>query len=144
MTYFSRLDTWFSKWCFKIYDYTLVVSEAVKRKYPETGKVIVLYNGLDLEYFKRDNLARLKFRNGLNFNEDDIVFGLAASICPRKGQLQLIEAFSTVSTINTKTKLLIIGNFGDDDAGYNEGVKRAIKACSNVIYLGFTENMVDF
>jgi len=144
MRYFSKLEHFLSKWCLKLYDCTLVVSEAVKRKYLENKKIVLLYNGLDINLFRPDELVRENFRNRLGINESCVVFGIAAYICPGKGQLPLIKAFAEATLIYPNIKLLIAGDYALDDIAYNDAVKKAISVNRNIVYLGFTDKIIDF
>ena len=144
MKYFSAFEHYLCIWCSALYNCTLVVSEAVKRKYTGSKKVLVLYNGLDTNLFKPYPDKRKAFRIKLGIKEDDIVLGIAANICPGKGQLSLIEAFQGASAYGPSLKLLIAGNYALDDTAYNSKVKDAIVLNKNIIFLGFVDDVIDF
>ena len=144
LSYYSRLDNWFSKICVLVYDRTLVVSKAVKEKYNKNDKVIVLYNGLDTTQFKNDAEAGIKFRNTHGIKKDTLVIGMAAVIVPRKGQLELLEAFKSLSSQNNNTRLLLAGRYGEDDPGYTAKVKAAIEADKKILHIGYVDDMVSF
>ena len=144
MKYFSAFEHYLCIWCSALYNCTLVVSEAVKRKYTGSKKVLVLYNGLDTNLFKPYPDKRKAFRIKLGIKEDDIVLGIAANICPGKGQLSLIEAFQGASAYGPSLKLLIAGNYALDDTAYNSKVRDAIVLNKNIIFLGFVDDVIDF
>jgi glycosyltransferase involved in cell wall biosynthesis len=144
MKYFSKLDHLLSKWCVRFYDRTLTVSSAVKEKYSANSKIVVLYNGLDMNIFKPNEQLRNSFRTKLNIDVSTKVFGIAASICPGKGQLPLIEALNKLSQLYPNTILLVAGSFADDDQYYNEQMRVAMASNPKIIHLGFVENMLAF
>lgn len=144
LKYFSKLDTLHSQSCAKLYDYTIVVSEAVKRKYNGNSKAIVLYNGLDLNIFKPDAASRNAFRSKQHLSDDTIVIGIAAVISPDKGQLSLIQVFNKLSEKFPHIKLILAGGFAADTPAYSQEVQAAANSSANVIYLGYADNMSEF
>lgn len=144
LKYFSKLDNVFSALCVRLYNKTFTVSEAVKAKYGSLKSVVVLYNGLDLELFRPDDTARKWFRNANNVSENEIVLAIAATISPRKGQLQLIEVFKNVSTDFQNTRLLIAGGLSDDSPEYNQQVLKQIADNPKVSYIGHVNEMIKF
>ena len=143
LQYFSKLDNIFSSLCSSLFDITLTVSEAVKRKYGIKKGVHVLYNGLDVNVFRSDQLLRNAFRSKINL-ENNLILGIAATFSPRKGQLELIKVFEKIGIHSKKITLLLAGGLGNDDIAYNNEVKEAIKGTSNIKYIGYINNMVEF
>ena len=144
LRYYSKTDKVFSAICASIYNKTIVVSEAVKKKYGNRKSVVVLHNGLNLNLFKANEEFRANFRNKNIFSRDDIVCSIAATISPRKGQLQLIEVFKQLLKESGNVKLVIAGGFGTDNPEYNNAVIEAIKGSKNIFYLGHVKNMIEF
>ncbi len=144
LNYYSKIDAVSSKLCVRLYDITLVVSEAVKRKYKPNRKIKVLYNGLDIQKFKPNPIARAEFRGKNALDEHMVVVGIAASITPDKGQQTLIKAFSELSGTYKNTRLLLAGGYAADTPLYNEAVRVAVKNNSSVTYLGYVDNMIEF
>jgi glycosyltransferase involved in cell wall biosynthesis len=144
MKYFSALENRLAAVCVRLYNSTLVVSKAVQKKYPDAKKTLVLYNGLDTDVFKLNADARHSFRNKLNLNNDSMVLGIAASICPGKGQLQLLQVFNEICATYSNIILIIAGTYARDDVKYNNSVRAAISANSKVIYLGYADDVAEF
>ncbi|HEX8279640.1 MAG TPA: glycosyltransferase family 4 protein [Segetibacter sp.] len=142
LQYFSKIDILCSKACVRLYDKTLVVSEAVKRKYRDRKSVFVLYNGLDLNLYKQNNQDRIAFRRQYNFPDESLILTIAATISPRKGQLQLIKVFKEILTKRSNINLVVAGVYGPDDEKYNVAVENAIKGDSSIFYLGHVTDMV--
>ena len=144
MKYFSSLDLFLAKCCVKLYNCTLAVSAAAAKKYQANNKVKVLYNGLDKDIFKHDDLKRREFRYQYNIGESARVLGIAASICPGKGVLPLIEVFNRLAPKFPDVLLFIAGKYADDDQVYNDNVKVAIANNLQIIHPGFVQDMLAF
>jgi glycosyltransferase involved in cell wall biosynthesis len=145
LRYFSPLDHKLSALCVNAFDLTLVVSEAVKKKYgSHATKVEVLYNGLNLNEFKNDASLRNAFRQSHKIDEQAIVIGLAGTIEPRKGQLMLINAFINVNQEFPGGQLLLAGPPSADEPVYVDDVLKSIENIPSIIYLGKISNMVSF
>jgi len=142
LQYFSKIDILFSKICAILYSKTFVVSKAVKKKYGNKKSVVVLYNGLDLEVYKANDTEKDAFRKENKFLNDQLIISIAATISPRKGQLQLIKVFKLLTSSYTNINLVIAGSFGHDDDYYNTEVKNAIKDNQNIFYFGHVANMI--
>lgn len=143
LKYYFFLDNFLSEQCAKAYDITFAVSEAVKRKYKHADKVAVLYNGLDLEIFKPDEQAGKNFKTNLKLSDSSIVIGCAGVMSKRKGQLDLVAAFSRLKQQYGNVNLLLAGRFDNDELEYNEQVRAALKT-GGVIYAGQVDDMVGF
>jgi glycosyltransferase involved in cell wall biosynthesis len=143
LKYFSWLDHKLSIYCVKVYDLTLTVSDAVKRKYDSNSKIITLYNGLNLNEFKADSIVRKKFRDNLEIKEGIVIIGLAGTIEPRKGQLELIDVFLKLHEIHQHSFLLLAGSKSDDHPKYVNAVINAAEGDS-IRYLGRIEDMSAF
>lgn len=143
LTYYSKLDFYLSSLCSKLYDYTLTVSDAVKNKYKASAKVVTLYNGLDTDIFRPDTSKRMAYRSHLGFAQDNLIFTIAATIAPRKGQLSLVTVFTELITAYPNIKLLIAGGKADDFPNYsNEVLTLVNKHSTNIIYLGKVTDMI--
>ncbi len=76
----------------------IVISEFMAKKFAERGvkpeHMRVLYNPLNLDYYKPDSDLRQKIRKSLGYAEDDIVLGFLGALHPDKGMLQLADALN--------------------------------------------------
>ncbi|WP_428330047.1 glycosyltransferase family 4 protein [Mucilaginibacter sp.] len=145
LKYFSSLDHKISSLCVKAYDLTLAVSNAVKKKYQtQNTKVVVLYNGLNLNEFKKDDILRENFRNNLAVSGQTIVIGLAGTIEPRKGQLALIKAFEAINREFTDCRLLLAGVPSADHPAYMDEVLNYAGKNKPVTYIGKINDMPAF
>ncbi len=144
LKYFSKIDMGQAKMCLRFYDQTLVVSKAVKLKYGTSEKVSVLYNGLDLNKFVNDKALRNTFRSGLSIPVESLVVGMAASINPDKGYLELINVFGELCEKFPGVQLLLAGNYSDATPDYSASVAAAIALNPKIIYIGFLDKMTGF
>jgi glycosyltransferase involved in cell wall biosynthesis len=144
MKYFSSIENWLSKTCASLYHRTLVVSCAVGRKYANNKNVLVLYNGLDTFLFKPDDAARTRFRAALGVAPDIIIIGIAASINPDKGQLELINAFNSLDIKNKACRLVLAGSYAEQFPGYAAAVQKLIAEAKDIIHCGYVEHITDF
>ncbi len=70
-----------------------VKNDAIKRYNINKEKIELVYNGVDLDYFKVDS-------NNKNINKEKIIIGAMGRLCRQKGHKILIEAFSKVNNDN--------------------------------------------
>ena len=141
---YFKTDEFFSNLSYKLYDKTITVSNAVKVKYGTKPKVKVLYNVMDTDLFVPDIQLRTEFRKQWEIAENTILFTIAGIISPRKGQLELMEAFIEAQKQFKNIRLFIAGNFGPDFLEYNQQVKELAAQSDCVRYIGHIDNMVRF
>lgn len=90
-------------------------AEAAKESHIVAGynsaNMLVIHNGIDIELFKPDNEARVKFRNEISVAEDDFVIGMVGRYAPIKGHLYLLRAFERLQSKanNRSIKLVLVG-----------------------------------
>ena len=144
LRYFSKVETIISQICLQLYDNTLVVSNAVKDKYKGKfdDKICVLYNGLDIEKFKPDIKNRIDFRNNYDFDDNIILIGIAASINPDKGQLELLHVFNDLSAIFPFIRLIIAGSYATQFPEYAALVKNVISQNEKIVFSGYINDTV--
>ncbi len=93
----------------------IAVSEAVGRNFRGRwnsllrNRVSVILNAIDLDEFQPDQFARRRIRKELRFSEADFIVGTVGQVTPRKGQLELIRAFSQVVNQSPNMVLMIAG-----------------------------------
>lgn len=92
----------------------IVISEHMRRNFIARGvdgnRIQMLYNPLDLDYFKPDPQLRQTSRAQFGFAEDDIVVGFIGAMHPDKGQLPLCEALNQAMAANPKIKAIWVGD----------------------------------
>ncbi|MGY4535822.1 glycosyltransferase involved in cell wall biosynthesis [Mucilaginibacter sp. UYNi724] len=141
LKYFSAFENKLAQLAFKIFDRTLVVSDAVKAKYPSSKKVLTLYNGINLSEFTPNETSKSLFRTKHGFTEHQIVIGLAGTIEPRKGQLPLIKIFENLNNTSPDARLVLAGPPSADHQQYVDEVLNAVNSDLHVTYLGKISDM---
>lgn len=115
-------------------DYQITVSDTFKRMLIERGfqpsRLMTIYNGLDFstttpEFDRGEYLRGL----GLDYQEGDVVLGIAARLNPVKDIPTLLRAFAQARAQNPKLKLLVGGD-GED--------MEKLKALASELQLGNT------
>ncbi|UIF85427.1 glycosyltransferase [Cupriavidus sp. UYPR2.512] len=74
------------------------------------GRVIVMPNGIDTTRFRPDSASRERTRCDLGLGPDDVLVLNVGRLVPEKDQTTLIEAFSEVSRLIPKARLMIAGD----------------------------------
>jgi glycosyltransferase involved in cell wall biosynthesis len=148
LTYFSKKDNLFADINLRFYHQTLVVSQAVRLKYSTSryiNKVQVLYNGLDTEKFKPNELLRQQFRALHDISDSKLVFGIAGILSERKGQLSLVKAFIEQARHTPNLYLLVAGSTVLEEKSYAEEVLPLINSSPDKMkYLGPVSDMIAF
>jgi len=129
-------------------NHVLAVSRAVEsafrgtllRPFKSRVPVSVIHNSVDLDRFQPDTAARAELRRALDLSDDRPVVGIVGQLTPRKGQLELIQAFRSVAHEIPNATLLIVGeslfNRDEEYAQQLNDAVRALKLTNNVRFLG--------
>ena len=80
-----------------------------KKQYNK-GKVIILNNGLNIQFYKYNEKIREKKRNELNIKKDEFLIGHVGRMVKQKNHFFLIDVFEKYLILNNKSKLLLIGD----------------------------------
>ena len=133
-----RLLVLFSKRC-RIVAVSNATAASFAGRLLKTSDIAVLHNAVHLKKIESISLDRdLKVQLGLS--SEDFIFGTVGQITPRKGQLELIEAFAKVARQISGAKLLIVGApIFNNDHLYQSKLEDAVKALrieNRVIFLG--------
>jgi len=107
------------------------------------GRVETMYNAVDIERFYPDPRSRKEIRRALGIEAAKVI-GIVGQLTPRKGQLELIEAFAETSREFPNTVLLIVGEpLFNRDAEYAKSVANAARAAGvadRILFLGQRED----
>ena len=118
----------------------IAVSQAVSdcfrgvllRWFPRRVPVTKIHNAVDPERFQPDLENRQELRRALGIKESQLLVGTVGQLTPRKGQLEVIEAFTEVAREIPDAVLLIVGQpIFNQDAEYAASLVRAANV-SNV------------
>ena len=91
----------------------IVISNFMRGNFIARGidpmRVQILYNPLDLEYFKHDARLRKTSREQFGYADDDIVIGFIGAMHPDKGMLPLCDAINQAMGQMPKLKAIWVG-----------------------------------
>lgn len=97
----------------RLADRFIVISDFMAERFIARGipsdRIKVLYNPLNLDYFKPDPALRQTMRQTLGYAVDDIVLGFIGALHPDKGILQLADAVNQAMQQTPKLKALWLG-----------------------------------
>src|SRR5437867_7251419 len=115
------------------------------RPFARRVPVTVVHNAVDLNRFSPDPASRLAIRRALGFGGDQPLVAIVGQLTPRKGQLELIEAFAKVTHEIHNATLLIIGEaLFNRDEGYAKQLSRTVATLglsNRVCFLGARDDV---
>lgn len=92
----------------------IVISQFMRNNFIARGvdaaRIQMLYNPLDLEYFRPDPQLRKTTRAQFGYADDDVVVGFIGAMHPDKGQLPLCDALNQAMDRNPKLKAIWVGD----------------------------------
>lgn len=142
LKYYSKIDHVLANLLVKLYDRTLVVSNAVKSKYKDRKNVITLYNGIDVQMCQSSEELRFLFRKQYNIPEKAKVFAIIGHIIKRKGVKELLETYVTITKdCQEPPYLLIIGDGVSIEQTYHKEIEKIASGINNVVLTGRISNM---
>jgi len=105
--------------------------------------ITVIHNSVDLERFQPNAQSRAEIRRALGLSENQTVIGIVGQLTPRKGQLELIEAFASA---DVKEAVLIIAGTAlfNRDAEYAEQLECTVASlgiAGRVRFLGSRDDV---
>lgn len=113
---------------------------AVSNGFP-AGKVVVIPNGINTEYFRFDPKGRQRVRSEWGVGEDEILVGLVARLDPMKDHPTFLEAASRISRERHDVRFVCVGDGSPDHV---ERIKRRVVALGltgQLILTGARDNM---
>ncbi|HEX7723781.1 MAG TPA: glycosyltransferase family 4 protein [Pyrinomonadaceae bacterium] len=118
---------------------------ALLRWFPRPVAVTTIHNAVDAERFQPNLENRQELRRALGIKESQLVVGTVGQLTPRKGQLEMIEAFTEVVREIPEAVLLIVGEpIFNRDAEYAASLVRAASASKvpdQILLLGPREDV---
>jgi len=106
-------------------------------------KAVVVYNGIDIEKFKRNNIARMNLRKKHNLSENDIAIGMVARIDYIKGYPILAKAAKKIFKEVENVRFFVIG---DGDEKIKKECEKILGEYNNkkFVWLGKQKNIDNF
>lgn len=108
---YLNIDIRESKKYAEAFDEIICISNFIEKRVNEmcNVKTNVVYNGIDIERFVKNDLARENIRKSLNIPTENKVILFSGRIVKEKGVLELIKSFNRIDG-NYKITLMIIGS----------------------------------
>ncbi|MFH1613039.1 MAG: glycosyltransferase family 4 protein [bacterium] len=113
--------------------------EILKHGIGNPKKIVMIPLGFDLEKFLNCDKEKGKFRQELNFNENDFLIGIIARLVPIKGHSYFLKAASIIAKKYPQAKFLIIGD-GKLRPSL-EKLAQELGIISQTFFLGFKKDM---
>lgn len=116
----------------------------ILKVFAKRARVRVVHNGIEEDRFRPDDADRVRKRRELSLADGEIGLGIIGQISPRKGHLELVQAFAEVTRTLPETKLFIAGApIFHNNGAYFERVQREVGRlgiADRVVFLGQCED----
>lgn len=125
----------------------IAVSNEVKNNFFKSTqkKIVVIYNGTDLERFKPKSLEEYSgIREKFNIKDNEIIITMTSRLVPWKGHRVFLESAKIISEQKNNAKFLIVGDTSFGKKKYLNELKFLaikLKIQDKVIFIGFIENI---
>lgn len=104
-------------------------------------------NGIDTTYFSKTEEVMeegSKIKDDYKLSDEDFIFIFIGRIVKDKGINELLSAFDTLSKVEQKIKLLLVGTFEDHLDPISEASRTVLKSNENIIEVGFQNDVRPF
>ena len=110
------------------------VVEQLRGEYPSSGRVELLYNGIEIDDFSSPAERRI-LREKLGVDDLTVALGILANLIPYKGHADLLRSCARVGPQNSNWKLFVIGR--DDGIGMElKTLAASLGVAQCVVFLG--------
>ena len=121
---------WWNRLALKLADRIIVVSDYLRQEFPsdisDSRKFVTVHNGVDVTAFQSKGA---RFGESLALEAGWQTVGSVGTLTPRKGQLDLLRAFTQVLCRRPSTKLVMVGGTdGPDGDAYAERLRKYVSA----------------
>jgi len=134
-----------NKWVLPKFDAWVGVSDGMRKLLTTRGfdpqRIYTLYNGVDFSV-ERKTLPRKQVLASMGFEEENVVFGIAARINPVKDMTTLVRAFAKAQKKCPNIRLAIAGE-GEEEAAIKALVKE-LCAENTVHFAGWVKDIDSF
>lgn len=103
----KRVRRW-SKWIRWLSDRIVVVSSDLEEHFKTTGKVVKIYNGVNLQRFSPQGNDG-GWRKQLGIADDEFIFVVVGTIEERKGQHLIVEAADSLIELGRPFRIIFVG-----------------------------------
>lgn len=132
-----RLKKWMRLLAHRIF----VVSSDLEAALADTGKVVKIFNGVDIARFT-PGVSGQEFRQRFGLPRDAFVFGIVGRIEPRKGQMEFLDAAGRLLAGGRDLNFVIVGTGPDEYVGQVTSLLRSQpELAARTILTGVIEDM---
>ena len=139
------------KWLYQRLTCIVAISREIKQNVIDTcpiseEKVMLIYNGVDLEKFDPDKADFKKIRNEFNIKEDEIIIGMLARFSHGKGHEEFLNAAKELLKKYQNLRFIIIGEPSAGEEDYAAKIKNLVNGYNiddKVIFTGFRNDIPD-
>ncbi len=130
----------------RLFDITIVPSNAVREKFRSKKKIKTLYSGVDLSKFNFSNEKRSEIIADLGLSNNKVVIGIFGLICKKKGQLGLINVYINLVRSYENLHLLIIGKMDESNEDFVEKFNNQLNKINEnkITVLNWVNNIEDY
>ncbi len=140
----EKLSCYFAS---NVYAVSFGVKEVMEKEGITKKKIQIIgngsVNGIDLDYFSTAHPNVLNLKENYNLTSKNFVFGFVGRLVKDKGIQELVLAFLKINKINPETRLLLVGDYENEDPIEFE-IKKEIENNSNIINVGFQKDVRSF
>jgi glycosyltransferase involved in cell wall biosynthesis len=139
---FEALDAFYIRFFYKIIAVSPEVKKMLYSIFISKEKIDVVINGINTNFFKRNEDSRNKIRNDLFIDEKVKLVGSFGRISCEKGHIYLIKSALEVLKVYPKTKFIIIGNGPKEEEIKQYVIQKEMS--DSIIFLDFKENINEY
>ncbi|MHC1743011.1 MAG: glycosyltransferase family 4 protein [Syntrophobacteraceae bacterium] len=124
------------KWIRRLSDRILVVSSELEMAFRGEGRVVKVYNGVNIRDFRPDLNGSL-FRERFGIPGSAFVFGIVGTIEERKGTLEFLKAARRLTDEGMDARFLVVGDgMPDDEHQVRDYLKDQASLAERVVLTG--------
>lgn len=132
------------RWIYKSVDLAIAISNMIKQNLIDTtslisGRIKVLFNGVDTKMFNPEIIDRKKFRNELKIDEKKTLIGMIGRFSPGKGHEEFLLAARMLNEKYNNLEFVIVGEASRGEDKYENEIKNLAKdfKLDNLHFTGF-------
>jgi glycosyltransferase involved in cell wall biosynthesis len=142
VAFFESLDAFYIRFFPKIVAVSPEVRNLMRRYLIPDGKIQVIVNGIDMNEFQRNRVARDAIRKEFCADRKVPLIGAFGRISPEKGQKYFVAAAAKVLEVSPEARFIIVGSGPQGEAMMDQAARLGIT--DRMIFAGFRKNIAEF
>ena len=129
---------------------SFAISGVIKKNMMDTtplpeGKILLVYNGIDLKKFDPQKARRKEIRNEFCVEENEILIGMMARFSPGKGHEEFLKSAKYLAKKYNNLKFIIVGKASYREEDYENKIKDLAIGLklTETIFTGFRKDTAD-